>query len=127
MPCLVLLDGFGEEERAPVRQAADDATMSEDEGAGCMGDSREGIVLVGKERQLRWRIGGGKALFDFVRGMRFTHTDLVELVLMFWNFHREHTTAIISYNISPSPYHHRSQAYYIGLSSASVKAFALQG
>jgi len=36
---LVFLDGFGEEERAPVGEAADDAAGGEDEGAGCAGDS----------------------------------------------------------------------------------------
>ena len=76
MPCLVFLDGFGEEKRAPVRQAADDAAMSEDKSAGCMGDSREGTMLMGQERHLGRRIGGGEALFDFVRGMGFTHTNL---------------------------------------------------
>ena len=40
---LVLLDGFGEQERSPVRDAADYAALGEDEGAGCAGDSGRGM------------------------------------------------------------------------------------
>ena len=36
VPRLVLLDGFGEEVRAPVCEAADDTAVGEDQGAGCM-------------------------------------------------------------------------------------------
>ena len=42
VPRLVLLDGFGEEVGAPVCEAAEDAAVGEDEGAGCVGDSRKG-------------------------------------------------------------------------------------
>lgn len=45
VPCLVFLEGFGEEEWSPVCQAADHAAVGEDKGASCAGDSREGDVL----------------------------------------------------------------------------------
>ncbi len=40
MPCLVFLEGFREKERSPVRETADYAAMSEDEGTCCAGDSK---------------------------------------------------------------------------------------
>ena len=39
MAGLILFDGLGEEEAAPVCYAADDAALGEDEGAGCACDS----------------------------------------------------------------------------------------
>ena len=59
VPCLVFLDGFGEEEGPPVREAANYATVGEYKGAGRAGDPGEGALLVGKERQLGWSIGAG--------------------------------------------------------------------
>lgn len=41
MSGLVLLDGFGEEVGSPVCDAADDATLGEDEGASRARDSEE--------------------------------------------------------------------------------------
>ena len=52
MPCLVSFEGFGEEERSPVRETADYAAISEDEGTGCAGNSNGKAVLVTPERQL---------------------------------------------------------------------------
>lgn len=126
MPCLVFLDGLGEEERAPVRQTANNAAVSEDQGAGCVGDSGKGEVLVGRGGSWDGGLELGKVLFDFVRGMRFSHADLVGLVLLFRQLNRELTTAIISYNMAPSSYLHHSQAC-IALSdgsSSSPRAFA---
>lgn len=40
MAGLILLDGGGEKEGAPVRYATDYAALSEDEGTGCAGNSR---------------------------------------------------------------------------------------
>lgn len=65
VPRLVLLDGFGEEVGAPVCKAADDATVGEDEGAGCVGYSEGG----------RWRqygkVDGFKESRDWGRQGRF--------------------------------------------------------
>lgn len=41
MPRLVFLERFVEEVRAPVCEAADDAAVGEDEGAGCARESGE--------------------------------------------------------------------------------------
>ena len=44
MAHLILFDGFGKEEGAPVGYAADYATLGEDQSACCAGDS-EGRML----------------------------------------------------------------------------------
>ena len=60
MTCLVLLDGFGEEEGSPICQTADYAAVGEDEGTSCASDSVEEAMSVGKERQLLWSVGIGE-------------------------------------------------------------------
>lgn len=73
---LMLALGLGEQEDAPIGDAADDAAGVEDKGAGCAGDS-VGRVRWGRgvgERE-RWEVGrgrrggvggiGGDGLFDF--------------------------------------------------------------
>ena len=49
MAGLMFVSGAGEQEDAPVGEAADDAAGVEDNGAGCAGDSSGGDV--------RWRGG----------------------------------------------------------------------
>lgn len=65
VPRLVLLDGFGEEVGTPVREAADDAAVGEDQGAGGVGYSSTGgeAVLVARVMGVGGRIGVGKGRF----------------------------------------------------------------
>ena len=48
VPRLVFLDGFGEEEGSPVCQTADYAAVGENKCAGCVCDSGEEALLVGR-------------------------------------------------------------------------------
>jgi len=81
---LISLNGSGEEEGAPVRYAADYATLGEDEGAGCAGESgannvslRIGIFVEQRREKRELSEWDGQAvLFDFVRLMRLAHADL---------------------------------------------------
>lgn len=76
--------------------------MSEDEGAGCAGDSGEEAVLVVGGRSWGKGFEMGKVLFDFVGGVWFAHPHLVRSVVFFWDIEGTRTTAIISYNMAPS-------------------------
>jgi len=60
---LVLLHWFGEEAGAPVRDAADDTALGEDEGASCASESEgKGELAIVETRWWRRRV----LLFDFI-------------------------------------------------------------
>ena len=54
---LVFLDGFGEEEVAPVGDAADYTALGEDEGACCSGDSAGEAIVVREAEEAEWERG----------------------------------------------------------------------
>ena len=96
--CALLAGGFGEQESAPVCDAADDTASGENLVAGCAGDSG-GSVLGVCEGGGGDRVGLG-VLFDLVDTT--AGTDLGDCVSLVFSRERvlQHTTPISSYNMA---------------------------